>query len=154
LIANACAPFTPKPFHLIDWREVSTQIDVNVKGTFLTFKRLLPFMVKSGGGAVVSVLTTAVSSPPKGFAAYVTTKSALEGLTKAWAAEYAARGLRAFAVSPGFMETSLTAEWSDHLKASIYSDKEAVQKPSDVAASILNLLEDEQTAGKGENYLI
>jgi NAD(P)-dependent dehydrogenase (short-subunit alcohol dehydrogenase family) len=153
-IANACAPFTPKPFHLIDWLEVSSQIDVNVKGAFLTFKRLLPYMVKAGAGNVISVLTSAVDSPPKGFAAYVTTKSALEGLTRAWAAEYAARGLRFFSVCPGFMETALTAAWSDHLKATLYSNKEAVQQPADVAASILALLENVKTRGAGENYLI
>jgi 3-oxoacyl-[acyl-carrier protein] reductase len=154
LIANACAPFTPKPFHLIDWLEVSSQIDVNVKGTFLTFKRLLPYMMKSRAGNVISVLTTALNLPPKGFATYVTTKSALEGLTKALAVEYASRGIRVFSVSPGFMETSLTAGWSEHLKASIYSNKENILEPSEIAKAILALTEDTNTRGNGENYLV
>jgi 3-oxoacyl-[acyl-carrier protein] reductase len=154
LIANACASFVPKPFHLINWLEVSEQIDVSVKGTFLMLKRLLPVMAKAREGNVITVLSAALNPPPKGFAGYVTAKSALEGLTKAVAAEYAMRGIKVFSVSPGFMETSLTQGWSDHLKALIYSNDEGVQQPAEVADVILALADDAKTNGQGENYMI
>lgn len=154
VIANACAPFVPKPLHLIDWLEVSAQIDVNVKGAFLLFKRLLPAMVKARQGTAISVLTTALNSPPKGFGAYITAKSALESLTEAVAAEYAARGIKVFSVSPGFMETDLTKDWSDHLKALIYSDNNAAQPPAEIAAKILSLTKNSEIAGQGENYFL
>jgi 3-oxoacyl-[acyl-carrier protein] reductase len=154
LIANACAPFVPKPFHLINWLEVSEQIDVSVKGTFFMLKRLLPYMAKAREGNVITVLSAALNPPPKGFAGYVTAKSALEGLTKAVAAEYATRGIKVFSVSPGFMETSLTHGWSDHLKALIYSNDEGVQQPVKVAEAILALAEDPEINGQGENYAV
>lgn len=154
LIANACLPFVPKPIHLIDWLEISALVDVNVKGTFLIFKRLLPLMVKARAGTVISVLTTALNPPLKGFAAYIIAKSAMEGLTKAVAAEYAARGIRVFSVSPGFMETSLTSGWSEHLKALTFSRNGSIQQPAELAERILGLTENPNTLGAGENYLL
>lgn len=154
LIANACLPFVPKPFHLIEWDEISEQFKVNVKGTFSIVKRLLPLMVKRREGMIISILTTALELSPKGFGAYITAKSALEGLTKSISAEYAPRGIKVFSVSPGFMETSLTQDWSGHLKALIYSADKNFQQPDKVAAAILELAQNPDTQGKGENYLI
>lgn len=155
LIANASPPFVPKPFHLIDWLEISGQIETNVKGTFLVFKKLLPFMVKARAGTMISVLTAALHPPPKGFAAYVTAKSALHGLTRAIAAEYVSKNLRVFSVSPGFMDTALTGGWSEHLKALIYSTAGGgARQPSDAARAIFDLTENQAVAGAGEDYPI
>ncbi len=152
LIANAAPPFIPKPLHLINWHEFSEQIDVNLKGTFLIFKRMLPLMAKARKGTFISVLSSALNDLPKGFGAYLSAKSALDGLTKAIAAEYAPRGIRAFSVSPGFMETSLTRNWSEHLKALIGSDK--ASQPEKTAEAIFSIAEDLNTIGQGENYLL
>lgn len=151
-LANAAPPFVPKPLHLIDRREFYEQIDVNLIGTFLIFKRLLPLMIKARKGTFISVLSSALNDLPKGFGAYLSAKSALDGLTKAIAAEYAPRGIRAFSVSPGFMETSLTKDWSEHLKALIGSDK--ASQPEKTAEAIFSLAEDSKTIGQGENYLL
>lgn len=154
LIANACMPFVPKPIHLVNWLEISEQLEVNVKGTFQIFKRLLPYMVKAREGTIISILSNALNAPAKGFAAYLTAKAALEGLMKVIAAENAHRGIRAFSVSPGFMETSLTQGWSEHLKTLIYSHDGNAQQPRDIASAILDLAEASNTKGQGENYLI
>ena len=153
-IANACLPFVPKPFHLIEWEEISQQIEVNVKGTFSLVKRLLPLMVKRREGIVISVLTEALNPPTKGFAAYIIAKSALETLTKITAIEYQTRGIRAFSVSPGFMETSLTSGWSEHFKALTKSNDENPHLPNEYAEKILQLAENPELIGQGENYLL
>lgn len=152
LINNACAPFTPRPMHQISWPEFSSLLEVNVKGALLTFRRLLPRMVKPPGATFVSVLTSALAFPAKGFASYITAKSALEGLTRAVACEYGPRGIRSFSVSPDFMDTSLNAGWSDHLRVAILSKGKRPQDPINVAKSILSLVEDPATLGQGENY--
>jgi 3-oxoacyl-[acyl-carrier protein] reductase len=154
VIANACLPFVPKPFHLTEWFEFGEQANVNVKGAFYLLKRVLPFMAKARRGNVVAVLTAALDSPPKGFAAYLTAKSALEGLMKSVAAEYSARGVRVFSVAPGFMETSLTENWSEHLKTLIYAGGAGAQSPAENAAKIFALVENAEIAGRGENYLL
>lgn len=154
VIANACLPFVPKPFHLTDWSEFAEQASVSVKGAYLFLKRLLPAMSKARRGNVVTVLTAALDSPPKGFAAYLSAKSALQGLTKSIAAEYNARGIRVFSVSPGFMETSLNENWSDHLKTLIYANGAGAQSPTETAKQIFALSENYEIAGQGENYTV
>jgi 3-oxoacyl-[acyl-carrier protein] reductase len=153
LIANASSVFTPKPMHLLSWNEFSSLLEVNVKGAYLTFRRLLPFMLKASRGTFISVLTSTVIHPAKGFTAYVTAKSALHGLTRAIACEYEPRGIRAFSVSPAFMETSLNAGWGEHLRAAITANAKP-QDPKYVAATILALAESNSTKGRGENYPI
>lgn len=140
LIANASSPFVPKPFHLYEWTDFSNQLEVNVRGTFLIFRRLLPTIIKNQG-TFITVLSSVLNLPPKGFAAYLVAKSALEGLTKAAAAEYSDRGLRVFSVSPGFMKTPLTDAWSDHLKSMIDSKGDIIQTPQKVAEEVLELAE-------------
>ena len=154
LIANACVPFVPKPFHQLTWSEMSELIDVNVKGTYLTLNRLLPMMIKARSGTVISVLSTALKTCPKGFAAYLTAKSALAALTASAAAEYSERGIRFFSVSPGFMETSLTRSWNDHLISAVVTNSGGIQRPADIAAEILSLTVSSVHPGRGEDYLV
>ena len=152
LISSASPKYIPKPFHLYDWTEFTEQLDVNVKGSLNILRRILPNMLSARSGTFITVLSSSLKTFPKGFAAYLTAKSALEGLTKAAAAEYSNRGLRIFSVSPGFMKTPLTDSWSDHLKTSIESTERLIHSPYEVAQKILALAEDPRTKGNGENY--
>lgn len=154
LIANACSPFTPKPFHLNNWSDIAGQLEVGVKGAFLLLKRLLPHMARARGGTVIFVLSSVLNAVPKGFSAYATGKSALDGLAKVVASEYSTRGLRVFSVSPGFMDTSLTEAWSEHLKAHLYAQDGAVQQPDCYAEIVFNLAHDPEALGRGENYFL
>jgi NAD(P)-dependent dehydrogenase (short-subunit alcohol dehydrogenase family) len=156
-IANACSRFTPKPLHLVDWQEISALLEVNLKGTFQVFKRLLPSMIKTRDGVVIGILTAALHAtplPPKGFSAYIAAKSALEGWLKGVAAEYAARGVRVFTVSPDLMKTALTDNWSEHLKSSTHKGGRVICDPMEVAAQIFNLTVNPETSAMGENYLL
>ena len=151
-VANACVSFTPKPIHLIEWAEISQKIDVNVKGTFSVFKQLISYMVRARQGTVVSILSTALDPPSKGFAAYLTAKSALDGLTRSIAAEYGQKGIRAFSVSPGLMDTTLLDGWSDHLKSAINAGGDGLQQPCSVAGAILDLVKNPSVTANGETY--
>lgn len=151
LIANASIPFIPKPFHLNEWADYAAQLEVNVKGTLNTFRRLLPEMIRQRCGTLISVLSSALDTSPKGFAAYLTAKSALKGLVEAAAAEYSGRGIRVFSVSPGFMKTPLTDNWSNHLKAQFGS---VGQCPDAIANRILALAMDPSTGSRGETYCL
>ncbi|MBI3882120.1 MAG: SDR family oxidoreductase [Verrucomicrobia bacterium] len=154
LINNACAPFAPQPFHLLRWEDFESGLAVGLKGSWLCARAVLRPMARAGRGTIVNVLTTALHGlPPKGFAAYATAKHAVRGLTLALAAEYAARGVRVFSVSPGFMSTALTAGWDARLVEAIRAGAPETM-PADAARRILELVTDAATPGQGEDHRI
>jgi 3-oxoacyl-[acyl-carrier protein] reductase len=155
LVNNACAAFSPSPMHQLAWQSFEDQFQVAVKGAWHCSQSLIRQMLKGGHGSIVNVLTSAIEgAPPKGFAAYVTAKHALLGYTLALAAEYAARGVRVFSVSPGYMETALTQHWDPRLREIIRANSARISLPAEAAARILGLVEDVTVPGCGENYSI
>lgn len=156
LINNAAAAFQPTPMHLLKWDDFYVSLEVAVKGTLICSHACLRAMLKAKRGTIVNVLSTAISGPsPKGFAAYATAKSALEGLTKALASAYSSRGIRVFSVSPGFMDTPLTRNWDERLRSAIINSSNGIiQDPMRVASAILALVQEPNTPGQGENYLL
>jgi NAD(P)-dependent dehydrogenase (short-subunit alcohol dehydrogenase family) len=91
---------------------------------------------------------------PKGFAAYLTAKHALRGLTLALAAEYAERGVRVFSVSPGFMDTPLTKRWDSRLREIIRANSLHVSDPIQAAKRLVELVDNKTAVGQGEDYPI
>lgn len=92
-------------------------IDVNIKGTWNTVKAVLPEMRKNEYGNIIitsSVTGDMVADP--GETAYALSKSALVGLTKSLAVEYAQDNIRVNAICPGYVRTPMAesiAEQSD-----------------------------------------
>ncbi|MGH9905569.1 MAG: SDR family NAD(P)-dependent oxidoreductase, partial [Pyrinomonadaceae bacterium] len=117
LINNACAPFEPKPVHLLKWDDFQRAFEVAVKGTLLSAQSVMRTMAQHRRGTIVNILTSALADvPPKGFSAYLAAKAGLQALTKSLAAEYSDRGIRVVSVSPSFLDTSLTANWDPRLR--------------------------------------
>jgi NAD(P)-dependent dehydrogenase (short-subunit alcohol dehydrogenase family) len=73
----------------------------NVRAPFLLVAALAPGMVARGRGSIVSLSSMAGGVGLVGGAAYGATKAALEAMTRAWAAEYSASGVRVNAIAPG-----------------------------------------------------
>jgi 3-oxoacyl-[acyl-carrier protein] reductase len=153
LINNACATFSPMPMHQLAWQDFEKAFFVAVKGAWTCSQPLIRLMIKKRRGTIVNVLTSAIEGPPpKGFAAYLTAKHALRGFTLALAAEYSARGLKIFSISPGYMETRLTQTWDARLREAIRTNSVRTTMPAEAAARVLALVEDESIPGQGEDY--
>jgi 3-oxoacyl-[acyl-carrier protein] reductase len=153
LVNNACASFSPQPFHQLGAADFQRQFEAGALGAVNVCRALLRPLLRQPGNVVMNVLTTAVPGlPPKGFAAYAVAKHALRGLTLALAAEYAARGLKVCSISPGFMDTPLTQAWDERLRAGMMATPGQVSQPHAVASRMLALAEDLALPGQGEDY--
>ncbi len=74
---------------------------VNVKAPFFLVGALAPAMVRRGGGVILNLGSWITRLGVPVGALYTSTKGALEALTKAWASEFGAAGVRVNAISPG-----------------------------------------------------
>lgn len=88
-----------------DWRRVT---GVNLDGVFYGMKYQLPAILRAGGGAIVNTASIYGHLGLGRLDAYTASKHAVLGLTKSAALEYAPRGVRINAVSPGPVLTPLT----------------------------------------------
>lgn len=88
-----------------DWERV---MDVNVKSAFLMSRAAIPLMRDGGGGAIVNTASIAGLKPAEDETVYSVSKAAMVSLTGAIALDYAAHGIRANCVCPGFMEMVMT----------------------------------------------
>jgi len=110
-------PGGPEAIDEASWDRV---MDVNLKGFFLTCKRVLPEMARQNSGAIVNVSSvasiTTISVP---MISYYSSKAAVNHFTRAIAVEYAAKGIRCNAVLPGLMNTPMIVEPYKHVYASV-----------------------------------
>lgn len=75
--------------------------DGNVRSAYLLTAALAPTMAGNGAGVIINMASMAATIGLPGGAAYSATKAALVAMTRSWAAEYGANGVRVNAVAPG-----------------------------------------------------
>ena len=85
-----------------------SMLRINATGAFYCTRALVPMMVDAKWGRVVNVASIAARAGAAYIAAYAASKHALLGLTRAVAAEVAARGVTVNAVCPGYVDTEMT----------------------------------------------
>jgi NAD(P)-dependent dehydrogenase (short-subunit alcohol dehydrogenase family) len=135
---------------------------VNVRGVFNVTKAFIDQMLARQAGVIVNMASIAGVLGLRDRLAYVTTKSAVVGLTKAMAMDYATQGIRINCVCPGRVQTPWVSQ-----RISEYPDPEAalremsssqaigrMGRPDEIAASVLYLASDEAAFITGTPLLI
>ena len=107
LFNNAGIPGAQTP--LVDYPQdvFERVLQVNLMGTFLGMKHVLPTMIAQGRGAIVNMASVSGTVGAPTMAAYSASKHAVIGLTRTVAGEVGRQGLRVNAVCPGPIETAL-----------------------------------------------
>ena len=109
VLVNNAGTNVPEPFVEVSEEHLDRVLALNVKGTFLVAQAAAKRMIEQGeGGSIINITSQMghVGAPNR--TVYVTTKHAIEGLTKAAAVELAPYGVRANSVAPTFVETPMT----------------------------------------------
>jgi NAD(P)-dependent dehydrogenase (short-subunit alcohol dehydrogenase family) len=112
LLVNNAGVFDSKPFTEFTAKDFETAIGVNIAGFFHIAQAVVTQMLTQGSGHVVSITTALVDQPDARVPAALAsiTKGGLNSVTKGLALEYADRGIRVNAVSPGLIKTPMHPE--------------------------------------------
>jgi NAD(P)-dependent dehydrogenase (short-subunit alcohol dehydrogenase family) len=123
--------------------QLEKELALNVKTTFYVSQAAVPALIQRGGGAIVNFASAAILRPQSQMASYIAAKSAVAGLTRAFAREFRDRGVRVNAVAPGTMKTA------DNL-AQMKDAKVRWVELDQLVAAVLFLASDEAKAVTGE----
>ncbi|MDR2566832.1 MAG: SDR family oxidoreductase [Bifidobacteriaceae bacterium] len=155
---NAGSLPVTKPLAEFTAEEFDHTLRVDLKGTFLAMKYEIQQMLKNGGGSIVNTgsVVSVVADP--GMAPYVAAKHGVLGLTRGAALEYAEQGIRINVVSPGLVETPMTARWlADPEFRRIVTGQNAVHRPArpeEIAGIVLYLASDDASFTTGGVFLV
>lgn len=95
--------------HEYPTEEFDDVIKVDLRGTFLTSKNLIPLMLEKGG-SIINTSSMSGSEADLERSGYNAAKGGVNNLTKATALDYARQGIRANAIAPGTIETPLVTK--------------------------------------------
>lgn len=110
LVANAGIYGTKGPIEEIDWQEWSDAIDINLKGTVLQCRAIIPHFKKNRAGKIIILSGGGATKPMPYLSAYAASKAAVVRFAETLAEEVKDFGIDVNAVAPGALNTRLLDE--------------------------------------------
>lgn len=143
ILVNNAGIYPGGPTETIDETVVDRVVAVNVKAPFFLTAALAPEMAARGDGVIINLGSWGARLGIAGTALYMSTKGAVESMTRAWAAEYGPRGVRVNAISPGVIRerTADAADRGESLMAGTPAG--ASGRPEAIAAAAVYLASDD-----------
>lgn len=139
ILVNNAAIFTVKKLADTSEKEWDEILAVNLRGTFLCCKAVLPYMFKKNSGTIVNVSSGAGKTGYDGLSAYCASKFGMMGLTESLAWEVAGQ-MRVMAICPGDVATKMQEVDMEYYRA----NKDRMLKPVEVAAKIADMIFDDR----------
>lgn len=146
ILVNNAALFAELP--KVDFRDIPVEtfdrvLAVNVRGPFLMAKHIAPLMIERGRGKIINIASGTAYKGQRNMAAYVTSKAAVVGLTKALARDLGQQNVNVNSIAPGFTE-SPSVEDNPHQKAGSDATLRTraiprVQLPADIVGALVFL---------------
>ena len=121
MIVNNAAVIRTGPLSSVTRDSFDRHYAVNVGGPLFLVATALSALQRSDDAAIVNISSSVGSIVKPGNMLYGSTKAALEYLTRAWAHELAAAGIRVNCIAPGPVDTPIHATYSDDLETT-YAD--------------------------------
>jgi 3alpha(or 20beta)-hydroxysteroid dehydrogenase len=131
---------------------------INQHAVFYGMRAVLPAMLRAGKGSIVNISSIAGIAANYGFPslAYVASKFAVRGMTKATAMEYGKHNIRVNSVHPGFIQTPMMVEATDEGGGDALREIPLgrIADPAEVSALVLFLASDESSYITGAEHLV
>lgn len=131
---------------------------VNQHSVFFGMKAVIPAMISRGAGSIVNISSIAGMAANYGFPslAYVASKFAVRGMTKATAIEHGKHNIRVNSVHPGFIQTPMMVEATDEVggEALAQIPLGRIADPREVSNLVLFLASDEASYITGAEHLV
>ena len=141
--------------------EWDTTYAVNVKGTFLSVRAVLPHMQRQNHGVVIITASVSGMIGEPSLVAYNSSKGALINLTRQLAVEYAKNQIRVNCICPGWIDTGFNDPVLGHLTPSELEEFVAQEvplgrqgTPVDIAPSVVFLASDDAAYITGQSLVI
>lgn len=143
-----------------EWRDI---LGVNIIGTTLVTQHIVPGMKAAGGGSVINFSSVSGFVGQANFSTYNATKFALRGLTKCWAQDLAADGIRVNTLCPGYIYTSAFVNSCEKLGLDLEEENRRASamhllgrqgRPEEVAAAVAFLASDDSSFMTGSDLVV
>lgn len=146
-LLNIAGYTDPQPLLTTSLENFETTYKINVFSPFMLMRECVKYM-KSHGGKILNVASTAGMTPRPGWLSYSSSKAAVISMSQTTTEELAEYGIKVYCISPGRCATKLRERLAPD------EDQTKIMQPEDVATVICRLLSPEEECLDGQNIVI
>jgi 3-oxoacyl-[acyl-carrier protein] reductase len=139
-----------------DDKQIRDLLEINLLAPILFTKKVVKYMMINNSGRIINISSIVAKSGYKGTVAYSSTKSGLEGMTRALSRELGGKNITVNSIAPGYMKTDLTKNMNPKKLAQIIrrTPLKRAGNIKDVIGIIEFLLSKEASYISGQSILV
>jgi dehydrogenase/reductase SDR family protein 4 len=154
LVNNSATNLGQGPALEVTDEMLDKMIEINIKAALRLVRLTVPRMIERGGGSVINIASIAGLMPQPGGLLYSFTKAGLIMMTRSWAREFGAHGVRVNAIAPGLVQTDFSSYlWDDPDRRAAMLGQQAIPRlglPDEIGYLALYLASSEASFVTGQ----